>query len=55
MCHILMDRDNTCLHFLFVSHPSSNIVDAKYRERIFEMINANKIHDQIDTLHGFWD
>lgn len=55
MCHILTDRDNTCLHFLFVSHPSSNIVDAKYRERIFEVINASKIYDQVDTSHEFWD
>ena len=53
MYHILTDTDSTCLQFLFVSDPSSNIVDAKYREIIFEVINASEIYYRFDTSHEF--
>ena len=53
MYHILTDTDSTCLQFLFVSDPSSNIVDAKYREIIFEVINASEIYNRFDTSHEF--
>ena len=53
MYHILTDTDSICLQFLFVSDPSSNIVDAKYREIIFEVINASEIYYRFDTSLEF--
>ena len=33
--HVLTDKDNTCLQFLFVSKPDSTICGNKYKDIIF--------------------
>lgn len=52
MYHVLTDTDNTCLNFLFISNPKSNISKQKYRKIIFEVIVAN---NRFDSSHQYWN
>ena len=42
--HVLTDTDSTCLQFLFISSFESNIYEKKYRNIIFEVMTASKLH-----------
>ena len=53
--HVLIHTDSTCLQFLFISDPKSNICEQKYREIIFEVIIASKIYDRFDSSHESWE
>ena len=52
--HVLTDKDNTCLKFIFISDPKSNICEKKFRDIIFEVIIANKIYGGFDSSHEYW-
>ena len=53
--HVLTDTDSTCLKFLFVSDPSSNIPNSKYREIIFEVIIASEVYNRFDSSDKYWE
>ena len=53
--HILTDTDSTCLQFLFISNPKSNICQQKYREIIFKVIITSKIYDKFDSSREYWE
>ena len=53
--HVLTDTDSTCLKFLFVCNPKSNICIKKYRGIIFEIIIASEIYYRFDTSHEYWE
>ena len=53
--HVLTDTDSTCLQFLFISNPKSNICQQKYREIIFEVIITSKIYDRFDCSREYWE
>ena len=46
--HVLTDTDSTCLQFLFISDPISDICEKKYRDIIFKAV-AEKF--TIDLIH----
>ena len=52
--HVLTDTDSTCLQFLFISDPKSDICERKYRDIIFQVIIASDIYDRFDSLHVYW-
>ena len=53
--HVLTDTDSTCLQFLFISNPKSNICQQKYREIIFEVIITSKIYNRFDSSREYWE
>ena len=53
--HVLTDTDSTCLKFLFVSDPSSNIPNSKYRDIIFEVIIAPEVYNRFDSSDKYWE
>ena len=53
--HVLTDTDSTCLQFLFISDPKSNICEQKYSEMISEVIIASKIYNRFDSSHEYWE
>ena len=52
--HVLTDTDSTCLQFLFISDPKSDICERKYRDIIFQVMIASDIYDRFDSLHVYW-
>ena len=55
ICHVLTDTDSTCLQFLFISDPKSDIYVKKYRDIIFEAIIASKIYDRFGLSQKYWE
>ena len=55
MYHVLTNTDSTCLQFLFISDPKSDICKQKYREIIFEVIVTSKTYNRFDSSHQYWD
>ena len=53
--HVLTDTDSTCLKFMFVSDPNSDILESKYRDIIFEVIIASEIYNRFDSSHEYWE
>ena len=52
---MLTDTDSTCLKFLFVSDPNSEIPKSKYTEINFEVIIASGIYNGFDSSHEYWE
>ena len=52
--HVLTDSNSTCLKFLFVSDPNSDIPESKYRDIIFELIITSEIYNRFDSSHKYW-
>ena len=53
--HILTDTDSTTLKLVFISDPSSDVPEDKFRDINFEVIIATKIYKKFDTSQEFWD
>ena len=53
--HVLTDADSTCLKFLFVSDPSNNVPESKYRDIIFEVITMSEVYNRFDSSHEYWE
>ena len=53
--HVLTDTDSTCLKFLFVNDPNSEIPESKYTEINFEVIIASGIYNGFDSSHEYWE
>ena len=51
--HLLTDTDSTSLQFIIISDPSSNFLESKLRDIIFEVIVKTKIYNTFDTSHPF--
>ena len=51
--HVLYRQHSTCLQFLFVSDPKSDICEKKDRDIIFEAIIASKIYNRFDSSHKY--
>ena len=47
--HILIYTDSTSLKFLFISDPSSETPESKFREIIFGVITISKIYKRFDS------
>ena len=52
---MLTDTDSTCLKFLLVSGPKSDISESKYRDIIFEVIIGSEIYNRFDSSHEYWE
>ena len=55
MNHVLTDTDRTCLQFLFLSDPKSDIFEQKYREIISEIIVASEIYSRFSFSRQYCD
>ena len=53
--HLLTDTDSTTLQFSIVSHPNSELPEAKIGDVLFVVIVATKSYKRLDTSHPFWD
>ena len=53
--HVLTDTDSTALQFIIISDPNSDIPEPKFRDIIFEIVVATKIHKRFDSSHEFCD
>ena len=53
--HVLTDTDSTALQFIIISDPNSDLPEPKFRDIIFEIVVATKIHKRFDSSHEFWD
>ena len=51
--HLLTDTDSTSLQLIMISEPSSNFLESKLRDVIFEVIVKTKIYSRFDTSHPF--
>ena len=52
--HVLTDTDSTSLQFVIIFDPSSNFLESKLRDVIFEVIGKTKIYNRFDTYQSFW-
>ena len=52
---MLTNTDSTSLKFMFISDPSSELPEDKFRDIIFEIIIASKIYKRLHSSHKFWD
>ena len=48
------DTDSTSLQFVIIFDPSSNFLESKLRDVIFEVIGKTKIYNRFDTYQSFW-
>ena len=53
--HILTGTDSTALQFIFVSDPSSDLPEDKFRDVIFEVVIATTVYKRFDSSQKFWD
>ena len=53
--YVLTDTDSTCLQFMFIKDPKSDICEKKLKNIIFEVIVASTICDKFDSLNKYCD
>ena len=52
---VLTDTDRICVFFILICKPENSLVDDKFRDILFEMIEENEILHRFDTSHKFWE
>ena len=53
--HGLTGADGTCLKFICLNDVKSEIPDKQFRDILFEIIVASKIHKRFDSSHKYWE